>query len=253
MKIDLSQKVALITGGSRGIGAATSFVLASAGATVAINYLQNKKHAQKLSQKIHRRKFQSFLIQGDVSDFLQAESVVHQIIDRMGRLDIVVNNAGIWEKNPLDNPRAEEAWDKTIKVNLKSVFNVCVHALPHLAKTGGRIINVSSSAGQRGEANYSHYAASKGGIIAFTKSLACELAHQQILVNAVAPGWVWTDMSTKHLTRSSYRKEALKQIPLGKIAQPEDVANAILFLASPLANHITGEVINVNGGSVLNG
>jgi 3-oxoacyl-[acyl-carrier protein] reductase len=180
-----------------------------------------------------------------------AESVVHQVIDRFGHLDILVNNAGIWERNPIDHPRAETAWDNTIKTNLKSTFNITFHSVPYLRKTKGRIINIASTAGQRGEAYYSDYASSKGGIIAFTKSLATELGPHQVLVNAVSPGWVWTDMTIKHLSKPAYRKAALREIPLGKFAQPEDVAGAVLFLASPLSSHITGAVINVNGGSVL--
>ncbi|MFH1016988.1 MAG: 3-oxoacyl-ACP reductase family protein [Pseudomonadota bacterium] len=254
MKIDLKGKVALVTGGTRGIGAATSILLASAGAAVAANYSSNQRGARDFARKVARKRLSIFLMPGDVSDSLVAEEVVHRVIERMGHLDILVNNAGIREPNPIDSPRAEETWDRAIKINLKSAFNLCVHAMPHLKRSkDGRIINVSSTAGQRGEPGYSHYAASKAGVIAFTKSLAVELAHHRILVNCVAPGWVWTDMTAEELKKASRRREILRDIPLGKVAQPEDIAAAILFLASPLSSHITGEVININGGAVLCG
>ncbi|MFH1262215.1 MAG: SDR family NAD(P)-dependent oxidoreductase [Pseudomonadota bacterium] len=251
MLIDLTGKVALVTGGSRGIGAAISLALGGSGARVAANYMSDHRSAQAFARKMQQKKLVSSLVAGDVGDFLEAESVVRQVIDRFGRLDIVVNNAGIWEPNPIDHPRSEESWDRMIRTNLKGAFNICTHALPYLTKAKGRIVNIASTAGQRGEPAFSHYAASKGGVIAFTKSLAAELGPYQVLVNAVSPGWIWTDMSMKHLSKPVNRKEALRQIPLGKFGQPEDVANAVLFLVSPLATHITGEVLNVNGGSVL--
>jgi NAD(P)-dependent dehydrogenase (short-subunit alcohol dehydrogenase family) len=251
MKIDLSGKVALITGGSRGIGAATTLALASCGARVAVNYLNDHKAARSMVQRMRRKSCSALLIPGDVGDFLQAESIVRQTVDRLGRLDFLVNNAGIWEANPIDHPRTEENWERTLRTNLTGTFNLCAHALPHLLKSRGRIINIASTAGQCGESGYSHYAASKGGMIALTKSLAAELGPHQVLVNAVAPGWVWTDMSLRHLSKPRNRKKALAEIPLGKFAQPEDVAHAVLFLASHLSSHITGEILNVNGGSVL--
>jgi 3-oxoacyl-[acyl-carrier protein] reductase len=225
--------------------------LAECGAHVAVNYLHDHRSARALVQKMRRKRWTVFLVPGDVGDFLQAESIVRQVVDRLGRLDILVNNAGIWEPNPMDHPRSEERWDRTVQVNLTGTFNLCAHALPHLIKAKGRIINIASTAGQRGEPNYSHYAASKGGVISLTKSLAAELGPYQVLANAVSPGWVWTDMTIKHLSKPRNRKEALREIPLGKFGQPEDVANAVVFLASPLSSHITGEVINVNGGSVV--
>jgi 3-oxoacyl-[acyl-carrier protein] reductase len=254
VKIDLKGKVALVTGGTRGIGAAASILLASAGAVVAANYSRNQKGARAFARKVGKRKLPIFLVPGDVSDSLVAEEIVHLVVERMGHLDILVNNAGIWEPNPIENPRGEEAWDRTLKINLKSAFNLCMHATPHLKRSkSGRIINISSTSGQRGEAFYSHYSASKGGMIALTKSLALELAPNRILVNCVAPGWVWTDMTSAELKKAARRREILREIPLGRVAQPEDIAGAILFLASPLASHITGEVLNVNGGSVLCG
>lgn len=254
MKIDLKGQVALVTGGTRGIGAATALMLAEAGAIVAVNYDKNERTARAFVEKLRKKKLTAFLAPGDVSDFLVADQIIRDVVSRTRKLDILVNNAGIWKSNPIDSPRAEEHWDRTLGVNLKSAFNLIVHAAPFLAKSKrGRIVNVSSTAGQRGEAGHSDYAASKGGMIALTKSMAVELASSQILVNCVAPGWVWTDMTVPTLKKPKVRKAILSQIPLGKIGQPEDIAGAILFLVSTLADHITGEVINVNGGSVLCG
>ena len=144
-------------------------------------------------------------------------------------------------------------WDETIDINLKGVFNVCNAVVPLLKKNGGgRIINISSTAGQRGEAFHAHYAASKGGILAFTKSLSTELAPYKILVNAVAPGWVDTELNEEVFADDDFREKVISTIPLRRIASAEDVAGAVLFLASNLANHVTGATINVNGGSVLN-
>lgn len=227
MKIDLRGQVALVTGGSRGIGAAISETLAAAGATVAINFLKDRQHAQKLIEKLRKKRLTGFLVPGDVSDFVQADSVVHQVIEKVRRLDILVNNAGIWKLNPIDNPRVEEMWDRTIQMNLKSTFNMCAHAVPYLTKSKApKIINISSTAGQRGESNHSDYAASKGAVIAFTKSLAVEVASKGILVNCVAPGWVATDMTYPYLKKVRNRREVIRQIPLGRIADPQDIANA---------------------------
>ncbi len=172
-------------------------------------------------------------------------------LDEFGRLDIVVNNAGIWtygEIGRLD----EETWDETIEVNLKGTFNLCNAAVPVFrANGGGHIINIASTAGQRGESFHSHYAASKGGVLAFTKSLAAELAPWNILVNAVAPGWVDTEMNAEVFSNPLVRRQIVESIPLKRVASADDVAGVVLFLASDLARHITGATINVNGGSVL--
>ncbi len=252
MNIDLKGKVAIVTGGSRGIGAAISMAFAAAGATVAVNYLRDEKSAKSFMRKFHQKRYHGFLIPGDVSDYLEADSLVHAVVERVGRIDILVNNAGIWKANPIGNPRADEAWDQTLSTNLKSAFNMSHHSTPFLARSrSGRIINISSTAGVRGEAGHADYAASKGGMIALTKSLAVELAPHDVLVNCVAPGWVWTDMTIPYLRNARHRKAALDEIPLKKFATPEDVAGSVLFLASSLSTHITGAVIHVNGGSVL--
>jgi 3-oxoacyl-[acyl-carrier protein] reductase len=252
MQIDLTGKIALVTGGTRGIGAAIATMLAEAGATVAVNYHRNASGAQSFLRAARKKKLQVFAVPGDISDAIEAEQIVHRAVERSGQLDILVNNAGIWEATPLDSPRSDEIWDRTLKINLKGAFNVTFNAIPYLKSSkDGRIINIASTAGQRGEGLHSAYAASKGGLISFTKSLAVELAPHQILVNCVSPGWIWSDMSYAVLRKASSRKEILKQIPLGKIGQPEDVAGAAVFLASRYATHITGAIVNVNGGAVL--
>ena len=178
-------------------------------------------------------------------------NVINTVENEFGKIDILVNNAGIWERSEIENLSLDK-WNKTINTNLTGTFLFTKYTVPIMKKNKfGRIINISSTAGQRGEAFYSHYAASKGGIIAFTKSLAVELGEYNITVNSVAPGWVKTDM-TKDVFENKYEEEKIiKEIPLGKIAVPEDVAGAVIFLASDLASHITGSSINVNGGSVL--
>ncbi|HTP13953.1 MAG TPA: SDR family NAD(P)-dependent oxidoreductase, partial [Bacteroidota bacterium] len=190
--------------------------------------------------------------QGSIGSGRVAKQFVEQAVAEFGSIDIVVNNAGIWTHGAI-GATTEETWDETMDINLKGVFNICNVAVPYLKKNGGgRIINISSTAGQRGEAFHAHYAASKGGILAFTKSLSAELAPFRILVNAVAPGWVDTEMNERVFSDPGFREQVINAIPLRKIATAEDVAGSVLFLASDLANHITGATINVNGGSVLN-
>ncbi|RMD50472.1 MAG: SDR family oxidoreductase, partial [Ignavibacteria bacterium] len=174
-------------------------------------------------------------------------------INDFGSIDILVNNAGIWKHSPIDKMTLEK-WNETININLTGTYLFTKYVVPEMkAKKGGRIINIASTAGQRGEAEYSHYASSKGGVIAFTKSLATELGKYNINVNCVAPGWVLTDMTQHIFDNEEERKKELSIIPLGRVAMPEDIAGPVLFLASGLANHITGEILNVNGGSVLCG
>jgi 3-oxoacyl-[acyl-carrier protein] reductase len=184
-----------------------------------------------------------------------AHKLVDFALERLGRLDIVVANSGVWnvEDIPIEQ-MTERQWDDMIRANLKSVYSLIHFAVPSMiAQRSGRIIALSSTAGQRGEAFHAHYAASKGGIISFVKGLSTELARHNILVNCVAPGWVGTDMSNPVLDTKAGRKFALAQIPLKRVATAEEIAGPILFLASDLATFITGEVLNVNGGSVLCG
>jgi 3-oxoacyl-[acyl-carrier protein] reductase len=249
--ISLKGKVSIVTGGSRGIGAATALLLARAGSDVVVNYLNNKPKAAEVESKIRELGGRAILHRGDVGEAAVAKELVERATEEFGRIDVVVNNAGIWTHAEI-GAASGEVWDETLQANLKSVFNVCNAVVPQLKKTRGRIVNISSTAGQRGEAFHSHYAASKGGILALTKSLAVELAPFGILVNAVAPGWVETEMNAEVFAERAFREQVVESIPLKKIATAEDVAGAVLFLASDLAGHITGATINVNGGSVLN-
>jgi 3-oxoacyl-[acyl-carrier protein] reductase len=249
--ISLENKVSVITGGSRGIGAATASLLAKAGSDIVINFLNNAERAAEVAQIVKDLGRRVIVHQGNVADSREATTLIERTILEFGKVDIVVNNAGIWTYGEIGNMN-EDVWDETIAVNLKGVFNVCNAAVLHLKRNGGgRIVNIASTAGQRGEALHSHYAASKGGIIAFTKSLAIELAPYNILVNCVAPGWVDTEMNDSVFGDERFREKVTESIPLNRIATAEDAAGPVLFLASDLARHITGSTINVNGGSVL--
>jgi 3-oxoacyl-[acyl-carrier protein] reductase len=181
------------------------------------------------------------------------KKAVAAVLDHFDRLDVLVNNAGIWKRGPIGKMRLEE-WEETLDTNLRGAFLFCNSIVPHMKKRKeGKIINIASTAGQRGEAYYSHYAASKGGLIAFTKSIAVELAPYNVIVNCVAPGWVETDMTAEVLGKKRELREIQKLIPRGRMGTAEDVAGAALFLASDLSSHIVGSVISVNGGSVLFG
>jgi 3-oxoacyl-[acyl-carrier protein] reductase len=253
--ISLAGRAALITGGSRGIGAATVRMFARAGADVVFNYLRSKEAAQALAQEAARHGTRVECFRADLAKHADAKALVEFAVERLGRLDILVANAGIWnaEDAPIESLREAE-WDRMLRVNLKSVYSV-IHfaAAPMIAQKSGRIIAISSTAGQRGEAFHAHYAASKGAIISLVKGLSAELAPHNILVNCVAPGWVDTPMSRPVLETRAGRKFAVGQIPLKRVATPEEIAGPILFLASDLATFITGEVFNVNGGAVLCG
>ncbi len=250
--ISLKNKVVLITGGSRGIGAACVKLFSEAGADVAFTYQSNKKSAQKLISSLSTAaKLKSY--KADLASEAEIVETVKKIISDFGRIDILVNNGGIWKYGEAGKMSLRD-WEETIKINLTGTFLFTKAVIPSMKKNKfGRIINITSTAGQRGEANYSHYAASKGGVISFTKSLAAELGKYNITTNSVAPGWVDTDMTAKELSNKKYRKEVLSGIPLKRIAAPEDIAGPVLFLASDLARNINGEILNVNGGSVLCG
>jgi 3-oxoacyl-[acyl-carrier protein] reductase len=252
--LNLAGRVALITGGSRGIGRAVAERLAEAGARVIISYQSDEKAAAETVAAITRLyEVEALAIRSDVCELSGAEHLVDTTIEKFGRLDIVVCNAGIWEGAAVEEI-TEELWERVIDVNLKGTWTICRAAVPLLKRQGwGRIVIISSTAGQRGEANVSNYAASKGGQIAFTKSLAVELARHGVTVNAVAPGWVETEMTKRAFTDESFRRSVEASIPVGRIAAPDDVALPVLFLCSEWARHITGEVLNVNGGSVLCG
>ena len=248
--IKLKNKAVLITGGSRGIGKACVKIFSKAEANVAFTYNSQKNHADKLCTSLKNRgKIRVYRV--NIFNEKQIKSLIKNIENEFGKIDILVNNAGIWEESEIEKMSLKD-WDKTLKINLTGTFLLTKYVVPVMKKNKyGRIINISSTAGQRGEAFYSHYAASKGGMIAFTKSAALELGRYNITVNSVAPGWVKTDMTKNVFKNKSEEREILKEIPLRKIALPEDIAGSVLFLASDLASHITGSVINVNGGSVL--
>jgi 3-oxoacyl-[acyl-carrier protein] reductase len=251
--LDLRGRVAVVSGGSRGIGRATAVRLAGAGAHVVINYLRDLGAAEETGRRVEEAGVRALAVKADVSRTEGAEEVVRAAKESFGRLDVLVCNAGIWEGAPVEK-MSEELWGRVVDTNLKGTWALCRAAVPELKRAGfGRVVIVSSTAGQRGEAFYSGYAASKGGQIAFTKSLAAELAPHGINVNAVAPGWVETEMTARVFEGRAARAEIEGTIPLGRVASADEVALPILFLCSGWARHVTGEVLNVNGGSVLCG
>jgi 3-oxoacyl-[acyl-carrier protein] reductase len=243
--IDLAAKRAFVTGGGRGIGLATARLLARAGAKVAAGYRSRKPDPDPAV---------SATIAGDLGEAATAKRAVDDVVRTLGGLDLLIVNHGIWPADDTPLARMTEAqWEATRRANLDAVFYVCRAAIPHLPD-GGRIVLVASTAGQRGEAFHADYAATKGAVISLTKSLAVELA-PRVTVNCVAPGWVDTEMSQGPYERDGGRgRSAIERtIPLGRVASAEDVAGPIVFLCSDLARHITGEIVNVNGGSVLCG
>ncbi|MFQ6046722.1 MAG: SDR family NAD(P)-dependent oxidoreductase [Gemmatimonadales bacterium] len=253
--IDLSGKVALVTGGSRGIGAATALMLARAGASVGITYRERKADAERVGKEIEQTGQQWTLVQADLARREDCERAVQEVAHAFEKLDIFVANAGVWP--PDEVPLVEmddEQWRRTFSVNLDAVFYGTRAALK-IMEHGGRVVIVSSTAGQRGEAYHADYAATKGAVISFVKSVCTEVAEREITVNAVAPGWVDTEMCEVPFEREGGkgRREIEATIPLGRVARPEEIAGPIVFLCSGLATNITGEILNVNGGSVLCG
>jgi 3-oxoacyl-[acyl-carrier protein] reductase len=255
MQINLENQVALITGGSRGIGAATVKLFAEAGANVVLSYRQNLRAAKNVEDHCLEVGGKALAVPADVSIMNDAKRLVGTALRRFGRLDIVVANAGIWNAEPAPIEKmTEKQWDEMMAVNLKGVYTVIRQATPHMIqRKAGRIIVISSTSGQRGEAFHAHYSASKGGVISLVKGLAAELAPHNILVNCVAPGWVDTDMCLPVTTDPEESRRVNATIPLGRMARPEEIAMPILFLASEMASYMTGEILNVNGGSVLCG
>ena len=249
--LGLAGKVAIITGGSRGIGKAVVDLLSSFETKVVVNYVRDEEAAAGTVALARARGVDAVAIQADVSQLAEAERLVNETLERFGRIDFLICNAGIWEGDPVESI-SEELWEKTIAINLKGTWAVCRAAVPVMKQQRfGRIVIVSSTAGQRGEANYANYAASKGGQIAFTKSLSSELAGYDVNVNGVAPGWVKTEMTLDVLSDQERLAKILEEIPKGRVATPADIAGPIVFLCSTWADHITGEIVSVNGGSVL--
>jgi len=251
--IDCTGRRAFVTGGGRGIGRATALLLARAGAAVAVGYRTRRAEAEETVAAIGAER-QPVAVGGDLGDPAVARRVVAEVVRRLGGMDLLIVNHGIWP--PDDVPLAamgDGQWEETRRANLDSVFFVCRAAIPQIPD-GGRIVLVASTAGQRGEAFHADYAATKGAVIALTKSLAVELA-PRVNVNCVAPGWVETEMARQPYERDAGkgRREIEAGIPLGRVASPDDIAGPIVFLCSDLARHVTGEILNVNGGSVLSG
>ena len=245
--------MAIVTGGSRGIGRAVVELLAELGAHVVVNYSKGQEAAEATVSAARGRGVEAISFQADVANPLEAQRLIDTTIEHFQRIDILVCNAGIWVGAPVED-MTEELWNRTIDINLKGTWAACRAVVPQMKEQrSGKIVIVTSTAGQRGEANYSNYAASKGGQIAFTKSLSEELGGWGINVNAVAPGWVDTEMTQAALGDFNQRQLIASTIPVGKIAVPEEIAAPVAFLCSDWARHISGEILNVNGGSVLCG
>jgi 3-oxoacyl-[acyl-carrier protein] reductase len=257
MHLSLQAKVALITGGSRGIGASAVSMFVGAGARVVFNYRSAETQASAMVAKLGAANCAA--VRCDLAGTQTARELVDATVARFGRLDVLVVNHGVWP--PADVPidrMADEQWRDTLAINLDSVFALVKNAVAQMKKQApagarGHIVLVGSTAGQRGEAFHCDYAAAKGAIISMTKGLSTELAVDGIYVNCVAPGWVETDMSAPAFGDASTRATILSKIPLGRAAKPDEIAAPILFLCTPQAGFITGEIFNVNGGAVLVG
>ncbi len=247
--MDLKGKSAIVTGGSLGIGAAVAKTLAGFGANVAINYRKHDTEAKQVVADMEALGVKGLAVKADVSSFADAQNMVKSAIEAFGGLQILVCNAGInWDG--VIWKMTEEQWDKVIEINLKGYFNYARGVVPIFREQQyGKIINVTSINGIRGKFGQSNYTASKGGIIAFTKTMARELGRKNINVNAVAPGLIETDMVSQ--MDEEAKKRSLAEITIGRLGQPDDVANTIAFLASDWARHITGQVINVDGGQLI--
>lgn len=250
--IDLQGRRALVTGGSRGIGAAIARLLADAGADVGIAYRSREAEAREVVAAVEARGRRAFAMQGDLSTREANEAIVENACSLWGGVDIYVGNSGVWPDVPVPVENLEAArWHQVLGVNLHGMFYGAA-AAARVLPAGGRMIFIASTAGQRGEAGHADYAATKGAMISFVKSLAVELGPRDITVNAVAPGWVDTEAVARPFSGEG-RARIEAAIPLGRVASAEDIAGPVLFLASPLARHVTGEILNVNGGSVLCG
>lgn len=247
--IDLNGKVALITGGSRGIGKAIAIKLASYKANIVINYTSNKEHALKVKEEIESYGVKSIVIKCDVSKSDEVNNMIEEVVKEFGQIDILVNNAGITRDGLLMRMK-EEDFDSVIDINLKGVFNCTKSATKYMMKKRyGKIINISSVVGLIGNAGQANYCASKAGVIGLTKSSARELASRNINVNAIAPGFIDTDMTS--VLNENLKETMLKNIPQNRFGSPEDVANLVLFLVSDMSSYITGQIINVDGGMVM--
>jgi len=245
----LKGKIAVVTGASRGIGRAIAVKLAAEGAVVIINYNRSKDEAEKVKEQIEASGGQVKLIQCNVASFESCEKMFEEVMKEFGRIDILVNNAGI-TKDGLLMKMSEDDFDAVVDTNLKGAFH-CIRFVSRamIRQRSGRIINISSVSGVLGNAGQANYAASKAGVIGLTKSVARELASRGICVNAVAPGFVETEMTA--VLPEKTQEELKKQIPLGRAGQVQDIANAVAFLASPESDYITGQILSVDGGMAI--
>ena len=245
----MDKKVALITGGARGIGKKIAEKFARNGYNIVINYVSEKTDVNKLESDLSQNgKVEVLCIKCDVTDFNSCQEMVKEAVDKFGKIDVLINNAGITKDNLLMRMK-EEDFDKVINVNLKGTFNMTKNVISYMMKKSGRIVNISSVVGVSGNSGQANYAASKAGIIGFTKSVAKELASRNILANAVAPGFIETDMTD--VLSESVKESIYSQIPLKKMGKPEEVANAVYFLGSDENTYITGQVLNVDGGMIM--
>jgi 3-oxoacyl-[acyl-carrier protein] reductase len=252
--LSLDGKVALITGGSRGIGAAAVRLFVRAGARVVFNYVRAQHEAEQLVQECGADRCHA--VQANLTGLAGAEALVRSAVERFGALDALVVNHGVWPSDDVDiDQMSDQQWQTTIATNLDSVFALLKHAVSQMKSQAraGHIVLISSTAGQRGEAGHSDYAATKGALISMTKGLSTELAPYGIHVNCVAPGWVRTGMTNGALEDGERRARIHADIPMGRVGTPEEIAGPILFLCTEHAGFITGEVLNVNGGAVLVG
>lgn len=240
-----------MTGGGRGIGRAICVLFGRLGARVAVNYVRDEAAARETVEAVRAAGGEAFAARADVSDFAEAGRLVEDVVSRFGALDILVANHGIWKRASIDAMTPAE-WDETLRVNLGGVYAVVHHAAGHMVgRRSGTMVLIASTAGQRGEAHHAHYAATKGAVLAFTKSIAVELAPHGVRVNAVAPGWVLTDMTRAVLEDPAQAAAAVRPIPLRRPGSPEEIAGPVAFLASELASFLYGEVLSVNGGAVM--
>ena len=250
--INLKGRRALVTGGSRGIGAATARLLARAGADVMIGYRSRTADAEAVAGELRALGVKASICASDIATHAGADALVDATVRELGGLDLFVANAGIWPSEDVAVADMDDArWSRTMRENVDAMF-FTTRAVARVITDGGRIVLVSSTAGQRGESFHGDYGASKGAMISFTKGLAIELASRDITVNSVAPGWVDTEMCAEPFAGEG-RAKVERGIPLGRVASTDDIAGPIVFLCSSLARHVTGEILNVNGGSVLCG